>query len=298
MRPLLRDDSGMVLVLTLMVLALITAVVVEFAYGVYVNTGFLDNWRTSERLSRSARSGAVLASKFITDNIRKMSYTYPGSVDMPLGDVLGEGFEVGMRVEDETAKFNLNAVVYSTDELHENAYHAFRRLLAALSIDEGLADRVADWIDKDAVPRLADSEDGAKNAPLFSVDELLQMPGMEKEVYDKLLPYVTVFGIREILKVNINGAEVPVLMSLHEGMSRDMAERIAARREFKPFESAGEIVQVPGFEGGLGIALTGRITVKGEMFRILSVASSGDGVKRAIECVIDAGGVVRYWRES
>src|SRR5512139_1596351 len=46
----IADQSGMALVLVLMIVALITAMVVEFAYGVYVNTNALNNWQTSQKL--------------------------------------------------------------------------------------------------------------------------------------------------------------------------------------------------------------------------------------------------------
>jgi hypothetical protein len=47
------SESGMALVMTLMILALITSLVVEFAYGVYTTTAALQNWKDSQRLSLS-----------------------------------------------------------------------------------------------------------------------------------------------------------------------------------------------------------------------------------------------------
>jgi type II secretory pathway component PulK len=44
-----------------------------------------------------------------------------------------------------------------------------------------------------------------KNAYLDSTDELLQIPGIDKESYDKLLPYVTIYGSGEgLFLININ----------------------------------------------------------------------------------------------
>lgn len=295
----LGDSRGMVLVLTLMVLAVIMALVVEFAYGVYVNTGFLENRLSAERLSLASASGVTLASGFITGVVGRLSYTYPSYVEMPDMDVFGDGSaKVSVRVEDENSKFNLNSIVYANNELHVAAYDAFRRLLAALSVDEKVADLIADWIDRDEAPRLADSERDAKNAPLDGPEELLLIAGIGEEVYDKLIPYVTVFGKREVLEININGAEAPLLMALDGRISPEMAGRIASRREIKPFEQTGDIVQVPGFEKELGTSLTKYITVKGGTFRILSTASDENGLKRTVECVIGPGGVVKRWKEQ
>ena len=88
----------------------------------------------------------------------------------------------------------------------KSPYNCFKRLLDALKLDKTIADRVVDWIDRDSEARLSDSEAGAKNGPLDSVDELLLIHGISKEDYDKLLPYVTVNEQRDILIVNVKRA--------------------------------------------------------------------------------------------
>jgi type II secretory pathway component PulK len=276
-----------------MVLALITALVVEFSYAVYTNTNALYNWKTSQRLSFVAKSGVQLASKAILEEVRQHpSYTYPGSLDIPIKNPF-EDFKgtVLLRIEDENSKFNINSLQIVRDNWY---YNSFLRLLRALDLDPGIANRIADWIDADSDPRLSDSEKGAKNAPLDSVDELLLIPGIDKKSYDKLLPYITIYGDRSI---NINGAEIPVLMSL-EGIDREMAERIVKFREITPFKNATDIVRVAGFEA-LGQSLQGRITAHGTYFRVLSTATE-EGIKKVIESVLEISSLnatVRYWRE-
>jgi|Deesub1362A_J573_1020465.scaffolds.fasta_scaffold00013_173 general secretion pathway protein K len=296
------SHNGIALVLTLMVLAIITAVVVEFAYGVYVNTNFLANWQTSQKLSLTAKSGVTLASRLINYALEQNSYTYPGSVYLPPADPFssdkntGSNLRVSITIEDETSKFNLNSLVYSNNKLNEDAYESFVRLLKYLSLDTDIADRIADWIDKDQTPRTQGSEEGAKNASMESTDELLLIPGINREIYDKLMPYVTAYGKRGIINININGADIPVLMSLSKDINEDMAKRVIRYREVKPFEHPSHLQKVAGFET-LATSLMGRITVKGEFFRIISTAFSEDGIKRIIECVIDSSGQVKYWKE-
>jgi general secretion pathway protein K len=303
LRAALSSKGGFALVLTLMALVIITAMVVEFAYGVFVNTNFLRNWQASERLSLVARSGALLGSELLHYASKQYSYTYPGAVDVPPGDPFaGEigntaGDSVALRIEDETSKFNLNSLVYSNDELHEEAFAIFKRLLSDLSLDETIADNTVDWIDSNTIPRVSGSEASAANRPLASLDELLLIPGMDQGVYDKLLPYVTVYGARNNIKININGAGLPLLAAMHEEMTGELAQRIISRRELKPFSQIDQLQGVAGFDKGLGTALIGRITVKGEVFRIVSTASSEDGIKRSIECVIDAADKIYYWKE-
>lgn len=301
------SQKGIALVLTLMLLAVITAMVVEFAYGVYINTSFLHNWQTAKKLSLTAKSGVSLASKFITNLVQKVSYTYPGSVDMPPTNPFAvnapdaqahSAGKVAIRIEDENGKFNINKIVHPNDELNAEAYESFKKILGYLSLNEDIADMVADWIDRNEMPRLQGSERQVKNAPMDSIDELLLVPGVDRAVYDKLIPYITIYGSG---RININAADVPVLMSLsgyiEEEIDEEMAGRIIDRREIKPFEDISLLRKVPGFEI-IGIKLAAYITVKAEMFRVISTASSEDGIKRIIECVLDPSGRIKYWKET
>jgi len=293
---ILNSEKGIALVLTLMVLALITALVVEFSYAVYTNTNALYNWKTSQRLSFVAKSGVKLASKVILENIGQYLYTYPGSLDIPLNNPF-EDFKgtVFLRIEDETSKFNINSMVYSNGLLNEKAYNSFIRLLRALGIESAIADRIVDWIDPDKEPRLSDSEKESKNLYLDSIDEILLIPGIDRTVYEKIAPYVTIYGNG---RININGAEVPVLMSLSEFIDKEKAERIVRYRNITPFTESGNITKVAGFEN-IAISIIEKIDVKGTHFRILSTATE-EGIKKVIESVLEISSIsatVRYWRE-
>lgn len=294
----LASDKGMALVLTLLVLALITAMVVEFAYGIYVNTNLLYNWQASQRLSLLGSSGASLAARFVTQGVQARTYTYPASVALPPQDPFGDGSFVSLLVEDENSKFNLNALVLENGKVNEKAYESFRRLLEYLELKKELADLLVDWMDRDGLPMPEGSEMRAKNAPLDSVEEILQAEGVDREAYDKVLPYVTIYG-GALGKgyININGASVPVLMSLSEEITEEMAQRIVDyREEVGPFEEKGNLSKVAGFEP-LYVGLSDSITVKGSAFRLRVDASLEDGLTRTVECVIDNAGIVKYWKE-
>lgn len=290
-----HNQKGIALVVTLLALVLITAMVVEFSYGVYTGTNNLYNWRDSQRLSLMAKSGVNVSARFLSDMLNKYDYSYPGSIELPVENPF-EDFDgvISVRIEDETSKFNVNSIVYPNGLLNESAYNSFKRLLKVLSIGDKMADRVADWIDRDSEVRLADSETGAKNSAFISVDEVLLVNGINRKEYDKLLPYITVYGDGLI---NINGAEAPVLMSMSESITEELANRIIQYRRNTPFEKENHIFKVAGFETAIGQSLMGRITVKGTNFYIKSMATSG-GVKRIIETVLDTGKEkIEYWEE-
>ena len=295
------DNKGMALVITLLVVAILTAVVVEFAYGVYISTNALHNWQTAQRLSLAAKSATRLGARLITANNSLYSYTYPGQMEIfqkiPFDEIDGT---ILLRIEDENSKFNLNALVRPNGTPNNDVYAALQKMLKALNLKADIADRVVDWIDPDSEPRLRDSENSAKNGYLDSIDELLLIPGIDGESYERLVPYVTIYGFMQgshVAKININGAAIPVLMSLAEGINADVAARIVRYREATPFATERDISAVIGNE--IYTAISGDIVIKGTAFRVLATAQTGN-IKRIIESVIDISGssrVIRYWKE-
>lgn len=294
----LGNRNGMALVLTLMVVTLITAMVVEFAYGVYVSTSALHNWQTSQQLSLAARSATQLATRLVVEKKNLTpNYTYPGVFDteqkMPF-----EGLEgtIAIHIEDENARFNLNTLVYATGRVDTDyAYPAFLRLLKALDLKPEIADRIVDWIDTDSTPRVPGAEDGAKNAPLDSIDELLTIPGIGIEAFERLQPYVTIYGSRLI---NINTAATPVLMSLPGDIDKGTAENIVRYRELTPLQERADIFKT-ALPANVATAMQNYFIVNSSTFRIMATATSGE-IKRIIESVADISGssrTVRYWRE-
>jgi general secretion pathway protein K len=297
-----RSEKGAALILTLMFLAIITAVVVEFSYGVYTTTAGLYNWKDSQRLSFVSESGMSLAVKTLSDAQSFYPYTYPARIEIPVPGIL-EGFQgnVLISVEDENSKLNLNSLVWPNGRVNERAYDSLRKLLNYLELDETIADRIVDWTDRDGEPRLAGSEDSAKNSYMESTDELLLISDVDRETYAGLLPYITVYGLNRSDSdlVNINTAPLPVIISLNDDMTKELAERIIDFRDVSPLEKTSDIVKVAGFEGTLGQSLMGRIAVKGTNFRIRSSAEE-KRLKRIIEAVVEFKGSstsVIYWLE-
>ena len=292
-------EKGFILVIVLVVVAFITALVVEFIYGVHATTSNLKNWTESQRLSLAAISGVNLASLAIKEQSRLNRYTYPEKVEKPLENIM-EGFEgkVIVRIEDEGGRLNLNSLIMRNKRLNSDVYDAFKRLLRILRLDEAIADRVVDWMDEDSEPRVRDSEDGAKNSSFDSIDELLLIKGIDRETYDKLIPHITIYGNTDRMNININTATIPVIMSLSDMMTEEIAGQIVRQRSVKPFEGMDD-PNLTAILGGLKTRLMGRIDVRSSFFHVISVAEES-GMKRLIETYLEMRDdlIVRYWRES
>jgi len=290
----LKNQNGIALIITLLALAIITAMVVEFVYGVYTGTNNLYNWRDSQRLSLMAKSGINVTAKYLK-TIPKDKFTEPVElpVENPFEDFQGT---ITVRIEDENGKFPINAIVPDNQVVkkvdNDSPYNVFIRLLRELSLDEKIADRVVDWIDKDTIAEVDNSEENAKNDELLSVDELLLIKGISKEDYKKLLPYITVSGTRSLPQININSAEKPVLKALFNVKADDLADRIITLRKSNPFSNTGDLMNRIG-----NINITSMVTFESNIFFISSTASSG-GVKRIIETVFDTNSKkIKYWKE-
>ncbi len=123
---------------------------------------------------------------------------------------------VNITIQDEGGKIDLN--------------QAPEPLLTALFTSAGvdsmtaqsLAAATADFRDKDSVPRTLGAEAieyravglawGPKNAPFEAVEELQQVLGVTKEIYDQVAPYLTVYSVGGAINPNVATAPMTKLI--------------------------------------------------------------------------------------
>ncbi len=282
------QNGGFVLVLVLLALAALLSLAVDFAYGVYVNISGLHNISTLSYLSIEGSSLIDGSANVFLQALSSGAIPLDGQdMNIPIDD----GTTVHFLAADENSKFNLNTLVLPNGDLNKDAYQDFKRLLRTLKLDEAIAGKVAGWISPNAIAVSGESVKYSKKGYLDSTEELgLFIDGAS---YDTLKNYVTVFGDGLI---NINSAQAPVLMSLSDDISRDMAQRVIERRKLEPFKNTGELSQVAGFEK-LGMLLAPDITVASSAIRVTASAER-EGLDRTVEGVLDPSGKILFWRES
>lgn len=278
------------MIIVLLIVTIVTAIVVQFASDVYTSTNALYNWTLAQKTSLIAKSGNELAIKTITENINDFPYTSEPVV-IPVEKVFAESeAKMVVSVVDENSKINLTLLVSQNGKINEVVYGQLLRLLKHFSIDTAIAGRIADWIDADKEPRVGDSEINAKNGQIDSIDELLLIKGIDRTIYDKISPYVTIYGDGQI---NLNSAELPVLIALSDTITEEVADRIIAYRKSDPFKATGDINKVPGVAE---INLSGPKDIRGNAFTITSTATDNK-VQRTIKSVINSSGKVLFWQE-
>ena len=282
------NNRGSALIITLLLVAILVGLVVNFVYEVFIDTSAVSNWSNAQKASYMAKSGQNIAAGFI-----KQINLYPPSnireIALPVARDFGPGSTLVVTVEDENSKFNINKI---TDA---STFNSLKKLFEYLKINSDIVLIIADWRDPDSDPRLPDSEDSAKNGELWSVDELKLIKGIDNEVFEKIVPYVTVTGNWLGWKININTAELPVLISMDDEMTEALAEEIIDYRKDSPFNAVTQVQNISGLKQ-IGIRISNESDVRSNNFRIMTRASVND-ITRIIESIIDTNSKIYFWRE-
>ncbi len=296
-------EQGYALILTLFVTALLVAVVVEFAYSIYVSTARAANFTGSQRAALLAANGVELGGKALGLLLTQDPYMGVAKDGFTFTRTDGD-LSVEIRAVDELSRISTAVVYAGTGVVNDKVKGSYSRLLERLKLDPHLADTLADWIDSDDEPRMYGAEGvdfyqalprpyQPKNNDLESLEELLMIKGYTQEVFNAISPYVTVYNTEGL--VNINTAPESVLMALSEDITEELAAELIRYRQESPFKDSSDVMKVPGFET-IGFTLQNRVVVRSRLFRIYSRASAG-GAVREVEAVVNVGQSVLYWRE-
>ena len=160
----------------------------------------------------------------------------PWAAPLPPTPVPGGSVRGALR--DLNGCLDLNALVTSEGLESQLRIERLRRLLRVLKLNPDLADGIADWIDPGLDPRPRGAEDQtyllatpgyrAANRAFAHVSELRQVRGIDRDTYATLAPHVCALPRRpQPSKLNVNTATVPVLMSLSDSITPQIAERLA-----------------------------------------------------------------------
>ncbi|MFQ5735873.1 MAG: type II secretion system minor pseudopilin GspK [Thermodesulfobacteriota bacterium] len=306
-RPLARGSSqqGFVIVVVLLITAVLVAIVVEFAYNVYLSTARAGNFRDSQRAGLLAARSMEFAGAAVEELLKARPNLTIERDGLVFFDTEGD-MTITIKVVDEMGKVSLRTVYEKTGEKNAAVYDEYSRLLKGLDIDgrQGLEGALADWIDADDEPRIygaeaADYGDARPgpyspgNSYIKCVDDLLMLKGYTPEVFGKVSPFVSAYNTGGL--VNVNTAPKEVLMALSDEMTEALALEIIEFRAETPFKDRSDIMKVPGFET-IGFDLQDKITVASDVFRIYSKVTSGD-IARQAEAVYRINHGFVYWRD-
>lgn len=308
MRP--PNQRGAVLLLVLVVVALLSAILTDWAFSTLVDLRLTETFRDGNRAYYLARGGVEIGRQLL--RIDTNGYDAPSElwgVGIPAYPV-EEDASVTIKIVDEDGRFNLNEVV-DIPRLNPRIVmrDRLRRLMTALDITdpEALSDALIDWIDSDNLTSPQGAESAwyqgqqprreTKNGRLDTIDELLLVKGFTPEIVGKLAPFVTVDGVFGTVSLNLNTAPQELIAAWDADVSSNGIDQLLKWRQEKPFKTLQD-VQVALGTGSLDYSALNRnvdIGVKSDFYRVIAEAQIGDG-KRTVEALIQKTGNKLLWR--
>ncbi len=248
----LSDERGIALLLTLVVLVLLTAVIVEFDYGAKVNLMTAGNFRDEIQAGYLAKAGVTAARAVLKDDAKQPAtqkydaLTELWAQPMPPYPV-GEGL-VSIEIKDEAGKIDVNRLGDKSSSQAKDTADMLKRLLRVLEIEPGqivpIVDAIKNWVDpehlhdcaEDVYYQRLDPPYRCKKAPMDTLSELLLVKGVTPEIYRKIHPYLTTVSA-SANPINVNTASAPVLQALDNNISTDTAQCIQDQRPYDSVNS-------------------------------------------------------------
>ena len=309
------DERGIALLLSLLVLALLVAIILEFdseARREYRDAaGFRDNFK-AVILARAAvqAARAVLQQDFLLD--KQTGQQFDGPTDLwafPIKNYsIGDGL-LNAQIEDERGKLNLNDLAAAGDPTARKAkVLRAKRLFELLQVNPDLVDAIVDWVDPDEIPEPAGAETlyyqslrpayRAANAPLQTLLELRLIKGMTPQIVDGLSKFVTVYPPDGESKVNLNTADSIVIQALDPRITQTVAGEVIQSR---PFKTIQDLDRVSSFQSiGRELRLQNVYDVKSDMFSARMNLTVNDITKTGTVVIqrnaTDGSGTVKYFR--
>lgn len=243
--------SGAALVLAMLLAALASSIVAGLLWHQQLWLRQYDFGRDQSQAQSLARSGIDWARLILQEDARGGNVDHFGeqwAIRLPPTPL--ENGEIGGEITDQQGLFNLNTLVKG-GAVQPEALARYGRLLGLVGLPATLGPTLADWLDADGtVTPGGGAEDGfyagqvpprlAANRPMVTPDELRLVAGYTPEVVARLRPFVTALPWAISPAVNVNTAPPEVLAATLAGLALSDANRLAAERSTRPFQSIAD----------------------------------------------------------
>lgn len=216
-------EHGIALVFVLWVVALLAILTVGFAYEMGTQARIARNQYDGARARALADAGVSLAILGVLGGGPE-AWRLDGSVRQ----LAYNGGRIRLRLQDEAGKIDLN---YAAPAVLADLL----RLLSESNEDTSdLADNIVAWKRRRLVQwRGPEGQPAqASSGPFLAVEELREVAGVSREIYDRVAPFVTVLS--RSARVDPMSAPREVLLSLPGADARAVDAYVAARSAYGP----------------------------------------------------------------
>ena len=242
----MNKESGLVLIVVVIIVAILSTLVVDFMYFTQVDTEIAANTRDDIKAKYIAKSGVNVFAGAIKDKSPEELKEEIGlltnqgaevdenwAINIPFFPV-GDG-NVSLNIVDERSKINLNSLISPSSNLIDNqVYVELKELFKILGVDSKRSEvfiaSLINWLDRPLQGKENDQDSSGANAdyyqslekpikikdgPLDSLDEIRMIKGMDEEFFERIKDYVTVYTPDK--KVNFSTAPRAVMFSALKG---------------------------------------------------------------------------------
>ncbi|MCP3129367.1 type II secretion system minor pseudopilin GspK [Shewanella sp. KJ2020] len=254
--PLRSKQRGVALIVVLLIVALVVIIATNITSRNQLSMRRTLNLAQYDQAYWYAMSAEELAKKILKQDLEDSEGRVHRQQYWAMSDVVfpAEHGEIGGKITDMRACFNLNALSVTTKELENGqpklplAARQYKALLTSLGMDDFTADHLTqtlkDYIDEDTVASPYGAEDAeyeARHVPYRAANtlmnhrsELRAVIGYTQDIYLKLLPYICVIpgNDRQLLNVNtLEGEQAALLAAMVDNqISVGEAESIINQR--------------------------------------------------------------------
>ena len=317
MRGFLRDNRGMALILTILIIGLIVAVTLEFNRSMRSDVYAAANLRDGIRLGYIAKSGfnyalAVLLEDASEGNVDSLHEAWADPALSENSAVLFDRGRFQVKVSDYSGRIQINKLLNDDKKTYNDKQKGLlMRFLQSVEFglepDEAnnIVDAIKDWIDRgddDEVTGFGGAENSyyrglekpysCKNADVEFLEELLLVRGITRELFygaeerPGISNYLSPHGNG---KININTADPVVLRALSNDIDDERIQDMLAYREDEDnnLSNPNWYKSVPGM--GSVVIDAGLLTTSSTYFEITSKGFKGTMAKRVTGMVKRTG---------
>lgn len=243
----MNRQKGVAVVMAMLIVALAATVASALMWEQNLWLRQVENDNDRSEGETVAIAGTHLAAAILNVDPRNIDYLQEAWAQ-PLPSLPVESGTIGGYIQDQQGLFNLNNLV-NNGKTDQKQKVKFQRLLAILGMPVELGNALADWLDDDnEIQGPGGAEDAyylglaqpyrAANRMLTEVGDLERIRGFDKNIIERLRPYVTV--LPRPTTINVNTAPAEVLVAMIDGLTLPEARTLAAIRDQTRFGSIGE----------------------------------------------------------
>ena len=277
-------ERGIALLATMLAIALMTLLVVDFATTVTLGYRSAQNQADELKASYLARSAVgvglgLLEQDSFRDSLNPLPYDALNEPwAQPIPPIPLGGGTVTVQIVDEARKLNINDLVdpqmHAVNPIKEQI---LGRLLEVLNISSNVVPELEDWLDPDSLESPGGAEAAyylqlkpplePRNGPMPTIGDLRALKGMDDLTFLRLAGYLTV---SQESGININTASPELIMALRPEFADNpqLVKEIVTLRMIRPFTNITDVGNLPGV-GQFITDISSQLTTRSNYFTII-----------------------------